>query len=108
MYVDAAIANGHEDPVFYWIFIEDSGDYDINVIQADADDIAMGRDLYRSILDQWIRAQKQGKYHGYLYNLRAIPTGGLPEYEKERWRAARNYEGDTGDPDPVGAGGETF
>lgn len=104
IYVDALEYHGHKDVQFAWIFIEDGPPFDINIVVASSTDIEIGRSEYRSTLRSYATAVKQGKYLGYVYSIKAIEPGALPDWYVDRWERAHK-QGDNGaDYEPVSSG----
>lgn len=83
IYVDGVAACGFPEAEFVWIFIEDKPPFDIALLRAHADDIAVGRFEYRQILDNWNRSNRTGVFHGYTYSLQQLQPGALPEWYRE-------------------------
>ena len=78
-----AIATGIK-PAFVWIFIEDGPPYGINVIQADAETLAIGRIRYRECFGKYLTGMRTGVWPGYTNR---VKTGGLPDYIRRRFKA---------------------
>lgn len=67
-----------------WVFVEDGPPYDVNIIPADPQTIAIGRHENNDIIGRFAAAQKKGEYRGYVYDRRFIRYGGLPIWYRQQ------------------------
>lgn len=86
MYVNAVHLLTGTRPEFVWLFVEDDEPYDVQLIPADEDDIAIGQFEVEQALKQYAAAVKRNDFRGYIYDPRFIRRGGLPERDKQRFR----------------------
>jgi hypothetical protein len=93
-YVDAVEKLTGEKPVFVWVFVEEKFPYDVNVRQADAATLALGRAEYRHCLAIKRRCEATGHWPGAMRTL-DVQAGGCPEWfvkrrlqeiDDERWQ----------------------
>lgn len=78
MYVKCIEALLEKTPEFVWVFVEDDEPYDVQVIPADSQTIAIGRHEVDDVLGRYAVARQAGKFKGYIYDSRFIRPGGLP------------------------------
>lgn len=71
-------------PEGIWVFIEDGPPYDVNIMPADPQTIAIGRFENNDIIGRFIAAQNAGKVPGYIYDRKFIRYGGLPVWYREQ------------------------
>lgn len=81
-YVDAVKALTGEPATFVWIFVEDEYPFAINVKQADAVDLAIGRQQYRECLEMYKHGVATGQWPGYSTR---INVGASPEWFRKRF-----------------------
>lgn len=70
-------------PAFVWIFVEDGVPHAVNVKQADDETLAIGEAKVVDVIEKLKRARDSGEWPGYSDK---IEFGGLPEFEKAKWR----------------------
>lgn len=92
-YVDAAAYVLGVPADFFWIFVEDTFPYSINVIQADSETLECGRFEYQRILKDYLECIDRNMWPGCSYSRlkkrNAIKLGGLPLYTRKRYAMVR-------------------
>lgn len=69
---------------FVWIFIEDKPPHDVGVLRASPEVLDAGRFEYKQIIDNWLYANRKGKFDGTnpiprrIENVSDLDSGGLP------------------------------
>lgn len=71
-------------PEGIWVFIEDGPPYDVNIMPADPQTIAIGRHENNDIIGRFAAAHKNGRLPGYIYDRKFIRYGGLPIWYREQ------------------------
>jgi hypothetical protein len=92
MYCDGVQAVTGKAPRFLWIFQEKTPPYDILPLAADDETLGIGREEYRLALARVRHAERTNEWPGVCDAPGAIPTGGLPEYLRARWRRMRGTQ----------------
>lgn len=71
-------------PEGIWVFVEDGPPYDVNIMPADPQTIAIGRFENNDIIGRFAAAHKSGRLPGYIHDRKFIRYGGLPVWYRER------------------------
>lgn len=84
--VEAIEALTGETPEAIWLFIEDDYPFDVNIIPADSETIAIGKWENHDIISRYAAATKKDDCRGYIFDARVIRYGGLPDWYKRQCR----------------------
>lgn len=76
--IEAVEALEGVSPEGIWVVVEDGPPYDVNIIPANPQTIAIGRHENNDIIGRFAAAQQRNDYRGYVYDSRFIRHGGLP------------------------------
>lgn len=104
MNVDAIRELDGGDIEFWWVFIEDDEPFDVNVIRADDETLAIGWHDAERALSLYSSQVKRNDIRGAIYDPRVIRRGGLPYWFRLPYREA-GVTG-TADQEPVNFGDE--
>lgn len=85
-----------------WVFIEDGPPYDVNIMPADPQTIAIGRFENNEIIGRFAAAHKTGKLPGYIYDRKFIRYGGLPLWYRRQCAELGIGVGDSAGTDGAG------
>lgn len=85
-----------------WVFIEDGPPYDVNIMPADPQTIAIGRHENNDIIGRFAAAHKNGRLPGYIYDRKFIRYGGLPLWYRRQCAELGIGVGDSAGTDAVG------
>lgn len=82
--VEAIEALTGKTPDAIWVFVDDDYPFDVNIIPADAQTVAIGRWENNDIIGRFAASQNRNDYRGYIYDSRFIRHGGLPLWYREQ------------------------
>lgn len=81
------------EPRFVWVFIEDKHPYGVQVVVASDQDIQDGRDVIDTVLEDYARCAKAGKFPCYMADGMKAHIGGVPEWKRKQLQARRQAIG---------------
>lgn len=73
-------------PQGIWVFVEDGPPFDVQIVPADAETIAIGRFENNDIIGRFASAYRKDDCRGYIYDSRFIRPGGLPLWYRRQCR----------------------
>lgn len=88
IYCDGVFRLTGQKPEFIWVMVEDGPPFDIQVIPATEEDLAIGWHEVRATLDIYKRACEEQIWPGYLRTEHNIHPGGLPDWFLRQSRLA--------------------
>jgi hypothetical protein len=107
MYVKAVEFHTGKQPEFIWVFVEDDEPFDIQVIPASQEDLAIGWHIAKSAIDRYAQCVKRGEIPGYIAIPENIHPGGLPPWVvKEALKMGWLDESDDGTGEGDGRGAD--
>lgn len=83
--VNAVEALTGKRPGFVWVFIEKGEPFDVQIVPADDETLAIGLTEVRRTLELYRSAEAKGDFRGYIYDPRFIGYGGLPGWYRQRY-----------------------
>lgn len=83
--VNAVEALTGKRPGFVWVFVEKDEPFDVQILPADDETLAIGITEVRRTLELYRSAEAKGDYRGYIYDARFIRYGGLPGWYRQRY-----------------------
>jgi hypothetical protein len=115
MYCKAKEFHTGKQPEFIWVFVEDDEPFDIQVIPASPEVLAIGWHIAKTALDRYVKQVRENDLFGYIWIPENIKPGGLPTWEIKRaqqagWldecddRSHQSKDGGTDSPEADNAG----
>lgn len=89
-------------PRFAWVFIEKAEPFDVQIVPADDETLAIGITEVRRTLELYRSAELKGDFRGSIYDARFIRWGGLPGWYRQRYASDDGVQR-SGDGAEVGA-----
>lgn len=78
LYVESIHRITGQRPKFIWVFVEDDKPFDVQVIIASKETLAIGWHIAREAIRRYARAVKDGSITGYISDPVQVKPGGLP------------------------------
>ena len=91
-YIDGVKANTGEDYIFVFIAQEKKPPYAVNILQADDNFMASGRQIFREMLNVYKECSESGTWYGYLGSDNQINSLGVPKWVEQLLEAESEEE----------------